>query len=61
MKLSELHAKLGELIDQGYGDRRVIDDFGNDVAEVHGPATDQPADPDQDAVMLGCYVDRSES
>lgn len=58
MKLTDLHAKLGELIEQGCGDLRVIDNNGNDVAEVHPPFDDDGDEfSDDRTVMLSCYVE----
>ena len=59
MKLNALHARLGELIEQGFGDRWVIDDNGNDIAEVEPPEADPGELEDWDerlAVMLACRV-----
>lgn len=58
MKLIDLHAQLGELIEQGHGDLRVIDNSGNDVGEVHPPFDDDGDEyGDERTVMLSCFVE----
>lgn len=58
MTLSELIVKLAELQEAGFGDRRVIDDNGNDVMEAVRPFDlAGTGDPDDAAIMLHCYVD----
>ncbi len=58
MKLAELITRLSEIEAQGLGDRRVLDDNGNDVMAVDGPVgADDCDDPDVRAVMLRCYID----
>ena len=62
MKLSALIALLQQQERDGYGDRRVIDEDGNDVAQVTGPLVrvkDDDLEDDADAVMLSCYVERT--
>ncbi len=62
MMLATLIRELQVLEKLGFGERRVIDSDGNDVAEVSGPTTvtdgQLPEDDDSLAVMLHCYIDR---
>ncbi|GAA2347427.1 hypothetical protein GCM10010170_035020 [Dactylosporangium salmoneum] len=53
MKVHELHARLGELIEQGHGDLLVIDNSGNDVC-----GAEPPWEPGDEGVMLDCHVDQ---
>lgn len=64
MTLSNLIALLHDLDRQGFGQRRVVDDKGNDVAEVAPPLRRFDGDgysPDADAVQLSCYIKGSAS
>lgn len=56
MKVHELHARLGELIEQGHGDEYVYDNDGNDVCAALPPEPDD-GDGAGDGVMLDCHVD----
>lgn len=53
MKVYELHDRLGEMIEQGYGRELVYDNNGNDVCAVLPP--EPGGDP---GVMLDCHVDQ---
>ncbi|WP_344613452.1 hypothetical protein [Dactylosporangium salmoneum] len=48
-----MHARLGELIEQGHGDLLVIDNSGNDVC-----GAEPPWEPGDEGVMLDCHVDQ---
>lgn len=64
MKLDKLIEELAGLQRAGYGGRRVIDDNGNDVAQVSAPlvrSKDDDLEDDADAVMLSCYIERAAS
>lgn len=52
MKVHELHARFGDLIEHGHGDEMVYDNNGNDVCEVLPPGPDG-----DDGVVLECHVD----
>lgn len=54
MKVRELHARLGELIEQGHGDELVYDNNGNDVCDAEPPWPGS----DEDGVVLDCHVDQ---
>jgi hypothetical protein len=56
VRLNNLINLLTDLQDRGFGDRRVIDDRGNDVAEVAEPV-DDPGDPSAGDIVLHCYID----
>ncbi len=61
MTLDNLIRELSILSARGFGDRRVIDQYGNDVAEVEKPVDDERSDArdgdDLSAVMLNCRID----
>lgn len=63
MRLSTLIVELQFLEARGFGDRRVIDDNGNDVMQVEEPIDDENSDErdgdDIRAVMLCCHIDRA--
>ncbi len=55
MKLADLHAALGTLVDAGWGECLVIDQSGNDITRVGEPGHHYSGgDPE---VMLGAAVD----
>lgn len=57
MKLSTLHRLLGDLVETGWGEHRVIDNNGNDIGEMLPPDETTP-ESDESAIMLGCFIDK---
>ena len=61
MRLSTLITELQMLESAGYGERRVLDQDGNDVMEVKPPLEplgDYQPDAEAESVMLVCFIDR---
>jgi hypothetical protein len=62
VRLSKLIEELRQIEARGFGDRRVVDEQGNDVGRVAGPLArfkDDNYEDEADAVMLSCFVERS--
>jgi hypothetical protein len=56
MNVRDLHARLGELIEQGHGNLLVYDNNDNDVCGAEPPWSDGD-DNGPEGVMLDCHVD----
>lgn len=57
MTVTELVTALVALQRKGFGDRRVMDENGNDVMETHAPCEEDHGEGTCESVVLTAYID----